>query len=103
MAIVHGNRTRERHEGEANSSGCFNPEQFRAIFWASIGEFSAATQASIGMSRISTQSRERELANGREVACGVSFSDATVVLTESDIEHPVHGLASGHQMARHFQ
>lgn len=40
---------------------------------------------------IGAQSREGEFLDGREVAGGVSLSDATVVLTERDIKYPVHG------------
>ena len=68
----------------------FDAEQFRAIFWVPVGEFSTAAQASIGMLRISAQSREGELADSREVAGGVALSDTTVVCAESHVKHPVH-------------
>src|ERR1035437_3614773 len=75
----------------ADFMGCFDAEQFGAIFWVPVGEFSTVAQASFGMRRISTQSREGEFADSREVAGGVALSDATVVFAESHVKHPVHG------------
>ena len=56
-------------------------EESCPIVWTAVGEFSAAAQADGGMKRIRAQSRKGELADGREVAGGVAFSDATVVFT----------------------
>lgn len=65
-------------------------EYLGAIFWSAISEFSAATQAAVGVLGCRAQGRESELSYNREVSCRMPFANATGVLAESHVKYPVH-------------
>jgi hypothetical protein len=78
----HGNRTRKHHRVGSNSWLSLEAEKRRTVFRTAVGEFAPTAQTAFGMERVVTQGGEHELANGRQIACGMALAHAAVVFQE---------------------